>query len=944
MTTFLRNSWSARLSGSLLLAGALWLGSAPAQAQVDTYQFAASTGTFTPLVGGTPVTSIQGDDVLSATLPLSFTFVFDGTPYTQCRVSSNGWLTFNTTATGNNLNNDLDNGPAGERPRVAPFWDDMHGGAGTASYLTTGAMGSRVFTFEWLNWYRYSNTGGPSLSMQVQLFEGTNVVRFVYRQETAPLMGATASIGLSGMGMGSGSFLSLSDATANPTVSSTVESDMIASKPPTGQIYQFTPPAPTTCPTPRNLTATVTTTTATVTWAVTNAMPGPFTIIYGPTGFNPATGGMPISGVTGTSTTISGLSPNTTYQFYVTQNCGAAGNSTISNAGSFTTNPMPAANDDCANAITLPVTMTCATPQNGTVLGATQSVAASTGCGTSPASANDVWYSFTATSTSHTITMTSQFNAVFDIRSGTCATSTSLYCNTTSAGGNSTRIVGGLTVGQAYFLRVYSSGTAPAPASSSFTLCVVPGPMTPVNDDCSGAINVPIQYGTMCVSQTSGDNTAATASTGVPPPGCASYSGQDVWFRVTVPASGEAVIQTVAPTAGSPITDTGMAVYSGACTSLTLVQCDDDSSPNGFYSLVTLTGRTPGEVLYVRTWAYGGGTDGLIAVCATSPSNCPLPTALAAANLTNTTASLSWTAGGTVGAGDTFEIEYGTQGFTLGTGTALTAITGTSYQLTGLAPNTNYCYYVRQNCGAASGSSTYAGPFCFTTPLTAPANDDPCGALPLSSTGITASNVGATTTQLPGISLPACSPSAAPRDVWFTLTPATTSTALTFTGPAAGMVRVFTAADCATGPFVPFLPLPCQTGPGNNQSVGTVNLTGLTPGQRYYVAVSGFGSSDMTGSFTVRSGPLSSRAQAETAALVVYPNPSSTGQLTLRLSSGHGASQATLLNALGQVVHTATLPATTTEHSLSTRGLAAGIYTLRVQAGKQVLTRKVVLE
>ncbi len=36
---------------------------------------------------------------------------------------------------------------------VAPLWDDLSGAVtGAASYLTTGIPGSRVFTFEWLNW------------------------------------------------------------------------------------------------------------------------------------------------------------------------------------------------------------------------------------------------------------------------------------------------------------------------------------------------------------------------------------------------------------------------------------------------------------------------------------------------------------------------------------------------------------------------------------------------------------------------------------------------------------------------------------------------------------------------------------------------------------------------------------------------------------------------
>jgi len=190
------------------------------------------------------------------------------------------------------------------------------------------------------------------------------------------------------------------------------------------------------------------------------------------------------------------------------------------------------------------------------------------------------------------------------------------------------------------------------------------------------------------------------------------------------------------------------------------------------------------------------------------------------------------------------------------------------------------------------------------------------------------------------IFLPACAPSAAPKDVWYSLTPTGTSTTLTLTGNPAGMVRLYESPDCANGPFNL---VGCQAGTGNNQPVGTATFTGLTPGQRYYLAVSGYGSSDTPGSFTVAGTALAARAQAETNALLVYPNPSSTGQLTLRLQMATATGQATLLNALGQVVRTQPL-GTGAEHTLSTQGLPAGVYTLLVKTGNDAFSRKVVLE
>ncbi|MGY3091395.1 hypothetical protein ACVWYF_004461 [Hymenobacter sp. UYAg731] len=495
----------------------------------------------------------------------------------------------------------------------------------------------------------------------------------------------------------------------------------------------------------------------------------------------------------------------------------------------------------------------------------------------------------------------------------------------------------GLTPSTSYTITIVSNCGA-GQTSPAATLTFTTTPVAPVNDECAAALNVPIQFG-VCITQTTSDNTAATTSAGAPTPTCSTTLNRDVWFKVTVPVSGSVTVKTVAPTAGSNITDTVISLYSGTCGNLTQIGCNDDT--NGLYSEVALTGRTPGEVLYIRAWSYSAINAGLIAVCVTAPSNCAAPSGPTVTGVTNTTATLNWLAPtGGLPAGNTYELEYGVQGFTQGTGTSVTGLTAATYALTNLQAATDYCFYVRQNCGPTNGSSAFAGPTCFTTPLTVPTNDEPCGAIALGTTSVAGSNVGATTSIQNGINTPACSPAANPKDVWFSFTASATTRTLTITGTAAGMVRVFTTPSCSAGPFNQVF---CKAATGSNLNVGPVSLTGLTVGTVYYVAVSGYGSSDATGSFTILSLPTATRAQANTDALLVYPNPSNTGQLTLRLSDLNGAGQATLLNALGQVVATKALSGTA-EQTLSTRGLATGLYTLRVTVAGQILTRKVVLE
>jgi hypothetical protein len=93
---------------------------------------------------------------------------------------------------------------------------------------------------------------------------------------------------------------------------------------------------------------------------------------------------------------------------------------------------------------------------------------------------------------------------------------------------------------------------------------------------------------------------------------------------------------------------------------------------------------------------------------------CPAPTALLASNITTTSATLGWTAGGTETAWD---VEYGTAGFTQGSGTTVSATVNT-YALSTLSVNNAYDYYVRAVCSAGD-LSLWAGPFTFSTPCVA---------------------------------------------------------------------------------------------------------------------------------------------------------------------------------------------------------------------------------
>ncbi len=150
--------------------------------------------------------------------------------------------------------------------------------------------------------------------------------------------------------------------------------------------------------------------------------------------------------------------------------------------------------------------------------------------------------------------------------------------------------------------------------------CVLPI----ANDCCTTAAPLPVGGG---CTLTIGDNTGAT-DCGEAVPSCSNFGGGDAWYSVTVPPSGTITIEMDADPAGSPITDMGMSVYSGDCMALTEVACDDDSG-NGLFPLIELTGQTPGDILFVQVFEFGGDTEGTFGICANEPCTSPVATATA---------------------------------------------------------------------------------------------------------------------------------------------------------------------------------------------------------------------------------------------------------------------------------------------------------------------------
>ncbi|MFT3795574.1 choice-of-anchor J domain-containing protein [Flavobacterium sp.] len=132
--------------------------------------------------------------------------------------------------------------------------------------------------------------------------------------------------------------------------------------------------------------------------------------------------------------------------------------------------------------------------------------------------------------------------------------------------------------------------------SVSFTTAALP----PANDDCDNATPLTVGFDFASGSYTA-TNVASTLGSLVP--SCQTSIADDVWFTVEVPSDGNLIIET-GEVIGSENTDTVIVAYSGTCGSLVAIECDDDDSPEGTFSLLNLAGLTPGATLYIGVFQY----------------------------------------------------------------------------------------------------------------------------------------------------------------------------------------------------------------------------------------------------------------------------------------------------------------------------------------------------
>ncbi len=198
----------------------------------------------------------------------------------------------------------------------------------------------------------------------------------------------------------------------------------------------------------------------------------------------------------------------------------------------------------------------------------------------------------------------------------------------------------GLASGTQYYYFIYAFNNTSCSGGPIYnTLGPLTGNGTTIptfNDECSTAISLTVN--TSCTFATYSNASATTSSTtGTPAPVCASYLGNDVWFKAVVPANGILIIDTQTGT----MLDSGIALYSGTCGALTLIECDDDDSTNGTMSYIYRTGLTPGTTIYIRVWEFSNDNNGTFGICASTVAPCVAPTSQASSFVLGTTTATS---------------------------------------------------------------------------------------------------------------------------------------------------------------------------------------------------------------------------------------------------------------------------------------------------------------
>jgi gliding motility-associated-like protein len=140
-------------------------------------QTATLTATYTAPIPGSTLS--LSDDQFSGAINIGFPFTYFGTSYTQCLISSNNYITFNTSSAGGYSPWSISSAiPSSSNPTNAimcPWQDLLPPSGGTIRYATVGTAPNRVFVVSFCSVAMFSCTS-MQFTSQIKLYEGTNII------------------------------------------------------------------------------------------------------------------------------------------------------------------------------------------------------------------------------------------------------------------------------------------------------------------------------------------------------------------------------------------------------------------------------------------------------------------------------------------------------------------------------------------------------------------------------------------------------------------------------------------------------------------------------------------------------------------------------------------------------------------------------------------------
>ncbi|MEO8589264.1 MAG: T9SS type A sorting domain-containing protein [Flavobacteriales bacterium] len=358
-----------------------------------------------------------------------------------------------------------------------------------------------------------------------------------------------------------------------------------------------------TCGTPQNVNTTTLDVSALLYWESANTG-AQFTVEFGPAGFTLGTGTVitGTNGVDGPPVELTGLTADTQYDVYVTDDCGSGDVSLPAGPVTFTTLAVPpAANASCAT----PTPLVCgSTVEGNTELGLYTPGPA---CGSANVSTKGLWYSFTGTDEEITLSTcdATDYDSKISVFTGTCE---ELVCaggndDAVGCGGNSSSVTFLSTNGTAYLVLVH--GYDQDQGQFTITMTCATG-CTPVeNDQCSGATELSLQPLGGCEAST-GNNLCAYAPAVANPP-CDPWAPIiDVWYSFNTGWGTTTSLTLTQVTA----TNLSLALYTD-CEEPAYIQCWN--GVNGATDITALV--QPNTSYLVRVWNGGATQAGTFAIC-----------------------------------------------------------------------------------------------------------------------------------------------------------------------------------------------------------------------------------------------------------------------------------------------------------------------------------------